>query len=156
MPRATRRELDSRSVQIPDGEVNIPLTGDAALERSGFDIIDGPAAMKKADELAFMEERVTIIVHETEDPNAENPVSVTVNGRNQFIFRGQPIDVKRKFVERLARAKKTGYRQHLDDTSDPVRYNKLYTTTGITYPFSVIHDPNPRGMDWLRKIMAEA
>ncbi|MGE0383415.1 MAG: hypothetical protein AB7N65_14195 [Vicinamibacterales bacterium] len=153
---ASRRALESQEMQIgQDGEVGISLDGDAALDRPDIEVVDGPRAMQKADELAFMEEKVLIQVAESTDPNAENPITVAVNGRNQFIWRGVPTVVKRKFVERLARAKSTSYAQDVN-TMDPTVFNKLHSRTALQYPFTVLEDRNPKGADWLRKVLAEA
>lgn len=102
-----------------------------------------------------MDEKMTITVASTTDKNAENPVLVSVNGRNMYFFRGGPTVCKRKYVERLARAKATSFDQNLDAT-DPEEYKRLIQTTSLQYPFSVMNDPNPAGSDWLLKIPAEA
>lgn len=149
------REQDSRNLQNgQDGLVKISLDGAAHLDRPDIEIVDGPNAMSIADELAFMEERVCVVVHESTDPNAEDPILVANGGINQWIFRGQETIVKRKFVERLARAKLTNYRQNLAE-KDVDKYNRLFMATAVQYPFSVIGD-SPRGQDWLRKVLAEA
>lgn len=151
-----QREVDSRDASLPAGNTKINLEGDSRKAIEHLDIVtaDGPTAMHFAEELAFMNENVTIMVHESEDPNAENPIMVSVNGRNQYIFRGQEITVRRCYVERLARAKRQAYKQDLTQT-DPVLYNSMKKSTALMYPFSLIEDRNPVGRDWLRKVMAE-
>ena len=149
------REQDSRNMKNgQDGLVQISLDGAAHLDRPDIEIVDGPNAMNWAEEMAFMEERVCVQVHESTDPNAEDPILVSVNGRNQFLFRGRETIVRRCFVERLARAKLTNYRQNLAE-KDVDKYNRLFMATAVQYPFSVIGD-SPRGQDWLRKVLAEA
>jgi len=153
-----RREIDAATADIgtaQTGIVYIPLEDDPSLQSPDIQIVDGPRAMEYAEEMAFMEEKVIVNVHTTPDQNAENPVSVFVNGRSQYLFRGVPTIVKRKFVERLARAKLTGYRQELGE-AEPSRYNRLYMETGLLYPFSVVRDDNPKGADWLHKVLREA
>lgn len=160
MPRAAtkRSEIDSRGQKVgQSGTVHIALEGQAGLERPPLEVIDGPNALAKADELAFMEEPVTIVVHSSGEENEENPIIVGVNGRQVFIPRGQHVIVRRKYVERLARAKRNAYRQgNLDASNDPVRFNSMQMTTALLYNFSVLHDPNPAGPDWLRKVLAES
>lgn len=153
-----RRELDAATADVgaaQAGVVFIPLEEDPSLQRPDIQIVDGPNAMAWAEEMAFMEEKVIVNVHTTPDPNAENPVPVFVNGRSQYLFRGVPTIVRRCFVERLARAKLTGYRQDLSEV-EPNKYNRLYMETGLLYPFSVVRDDNPKGSAWLTKVLQEA
>ncbi len=147
-------DAGDREVGQPrDGQ--IVLDGDAAIDRDEIQIVDGPAAMAYAEEIAFMEELVEIVVHPSSDKNAENPVKVAVNGRNQFIFRGKKQTVKRKFVERLARAKPESFVQPGLGNDDPQVHNRLVSTTALAYPFSILRDSNPRGADWLDKVLSE-
>lgn len=152
---ARNREFDTRGEKIgQSAALEISLDGDADVSRPALEVIDGPSAGDKAARLAFLEEPVTIVVNESTDPNAEDPISVSVNGRQVFIKRGEPVIVKRKYVERLARAKRQSFTQDLQNT-DPQRYNKLFMHTALLYPFSVVEDRNPNGLAWLRKILAE-
>lgn len=153
--RPRKNKVDTTESQVgQSGTVNVPAEGEARIEKPEVEVVDGPGAMKYAEEMAFMEEKMEIVVHESTDPNAADPVQVNVNGRNQFFFRGRPIVVKRKFVERLARAKRTSYNQNLNH-SDPNKFNQLHSRTALQYPFSVVSDPNPKGADWLKKVLAE-
>ena len=96
------------------------------------------------------------MVHEDTQPNAENPIQLGCNGVNQFIFRGQPQDIKRKYVAVLAGAKRTAIStpEYTDQTGS--RTNGIRQATSLRYPFQVISDPNPRGPAWLKGIMQEA
>lgn len=152
-----QRTIESGDVDVgaaQKGHVQISLEGAAELDRPDIQIVDGPKAMKKAEQLAFMEERVMVTIAPSTDPNAENPVLLAVNGIRHPVLRGVPTVVKRKFVERLARAKLTAYNQRLAE-ADPDRYNRLYLSTAVMYPFSVQGD-SPAGQDWLLKILKEA
>ena len=60
---------------------------------------------KLAAEESFMNEPVTIMIHSTTDENQAPHVIVNCNGINQPIIRGVPTEVKRKYVEILARMK---------------------------------------------------
>lgn len=156
MPRKRPSEINAAEQPIGgSGKITIPTDGSARLEDDGaIEIVDGPAAMNHADEMAFMEETVICIVHPTTDRNAENPVQVSVNGVNQFFLRGQRQPVKRKFIERLARAREDGFSQNLE-ARDPQEFNRIVRTSGLKYPFSVEGD-TPRGQDWLRGILGAA
>lgn len=162
MPRVARvtrsKVLDTSEHQVgQDGVSELKQKGDTVvLEKPEIDVVDGPRALAKAEELAFMEEPVTVTVGLTNDRNETQIVTIGVQGRNQNFIRGEPITVRRKFVEGLVRAKPTGYRNEEYVNSEGDKAFRYPSTTGLRYPFVVNRDDNPRGADWLRKILAEA
>lgn len=105
-----------------------------------------------ADEV-FMNEPVTIRVHATTDSNQPPHLIVNCNGVNQPIQRGVPTVVKRKYVEILARMKEVRYQQRFDPR-EPDR-NEMLSSEGLSYPFDLVDDKNPRGRAWLQNILAE-
>lgn len=148
MPRP-RKEIDSPNEYIgADSEFDIDEIGDKTIE-----VVDRPLSMHKAEMEQFMAEMVTVMIHDTTDKNASPIVQLGVNGRTQMMIRGQPQKIKRCYLERLARAKETGYSQDLDRMDEG--FNRVRTHNALSYPFSVINDPNPKGADWLRGILAE-
>lgn len=102
----------------------------------------------------FMNDLLTIIVASNGADDETPSVPVGVNGSFIYLPRDIPIDVKRKYVEVLARAKKTDYDQTLDIALGE-RMNKLTQRHVLKYPFTVIHDPDARGHQWLREILAQ-
>ena len=104
---------------------------------------------------AFLNEPVTIVINPSQDPEDPKLVQVGVNGTSQFIPRGEPFTVKRKYVEVLARAKRTDFGQTLDERLGE-RMNHLHAMHSLRYPFSVVRDANPNGGAWLVGILAEA
>jgi len=111
---------------------------------------------KLARDAAFMEEMVRIEIMSSTNENDPTHVILNVNGVNQPVFRGVPTDLRRKFVEVLARMKQTSYSQRATDYINPERSNELIPRTGLAYPFQVLEDRNPKGAAWLRAILAEA
>jgi len=105
-----------------------------------------------ADE-AFMNEIVTVRVHETTDENQPPHLIVNCNGMNQPIIRGQDTPIKRKYLEILARMKETKYTQ-VQHADAPDRLD-LRARTALVYPFDLLADPNPKGRAWLNHIIAE-
>ena len=103
---------------------------------------------------AFMNEPVTVLVHATTDENQPPQVIVNCNGMNQPIIRGYPTEIKRKYVEILARMKETKYTQHTPNPSEPDRI-VMAARHGLAYPFDVVEDKNPRGRAWLNNVLAE-
>jgi hypothetical protein len=73
---------------------------------------------------------------------------------NQPIIRGVPTDVKRKYVEILARMKETRYSQHTNNPSAPDQI-EMRARHGLSYPFDLVEDKNPRGRAWLNHVLAE-
>lgn len=123
---------------------------------AGIDVVDKPLPKDKLDMEAFMNEPITIVVNPPNDPDEPMLVQVAVNGVNQFIPRGEPISVKRKYVEVLARAKRTDFAQTLDERLGEQGFNKVRSMHSLRFPFSVVADPNPNGAPWLTAVLAEA
>jgi len=105
-------------------------------------------------ELAFMEEPVTIIVHETTDDNEPNPVQVGCNGKFVAFFRGQPTTVKRKFVDCLIVKKTTVATPEITNGAGERTFT-IKSRSALKYPFQIVEDKNPKGVEWLRRRMAE-
>lgn len=119
------------------------------------EIIDNPVSMEGVELEAFMNEPVMVTVLSGGKDNEAPYVQVGVNGTIQMFKRDTPIVVKRKYVERLARAKETGYDQTVDDRLGE-RMNLLHNRHSLRYPFQVNRDDNPRGGAWLRSVLAAA
>jgi hypothetical protein len=126
------------------------------LEPAIIEPVDQPVNKDWADAMAFNETLVTIMVHETTDKTANPLPDIYVNGVPQRFFRGKEQDVKWKFVEVLARAKKTSYTQHQekDANGDDVYVNDPHTA--LEYPFSLVRAPSQLYFDKLKAILAEA
>ena len=106
-----------------------------------------------AQELAFNEEMVEVMVHESTDENAENPIFTSCNGVTQYFFRGVPQQVRRKFVAILASVKEHAVSTPEYTAQDGSRATGIRRTSSLKYPFSVISDPNPRGAAWLKGLL---
>jgi hypothetical protein len=106
-----------------------------------------------AQELIFNEEIVEVMVHESTDENAENPIFTSCQGVPQYFYRGVPQRVKRKYVEILAAVKEHALSTPEYTAQDGSRAVGIRRTSSIKYPFSVISDPNPRGAAWLKALL---
>lgn len=151
------KPIDTREHKIGQDKAprDLPSTGDARLTPTIIEPVEGPDWETKAETLAFMEETVEVMVAESTDKNDEVIVEVFNGGRAQRFIRGQSQTVKRKFIEVLARAKQTRYRQEsykAHDGSDAIRNIPV---TALRYPFQIMHDPNPKGRDWLKRVLSE-
>ena len=86
MPRRGSKHIDATNLQIgQDGVVTMANTGEALLERRDIQSVDGPQFKSLADELAFMEEPVTVLVHGSSEKNAEQIVEVGVTRRGKTV-----------------------------------------------------------------------
>lgn len=150
----TKTEFDSRDVAPSESVIEMPVEGGVARE----DLLDTPVRdvrrdKKTLDAMAFMEEPVKIMVHESTDENAQPVVDVYCNGVPQRFVRGMEQVVKRKFVQILINARTTSVRTRTGVEGGNV-VNQLTRHTAVRYPFSVIEDRNPRGGAWLRESLA--
>ena len=102
-----------------------------------------------------MREFVVIRIHASPIPGDENPVPLSVNGRQIFVWREEDTAVRRMYVEQLMRAKPVQIRteQKRADSGD-IR-NIVHKTTSMRYPFAIVRDDNPRGRPWANRIMQE-
>lgn len=148
--RTKKNAVDTHDVQVGQhADHIIKSTGD--VERASV-IVEAHNALDQsyAEELAFMEEVLEVQLSESTNPNDENIVYVSNNGISQYFIRGRIQQVKRKFVEVLARAKQTNV-----TTEEVNREVVLRRQTSLKYPFQVIYDPNPKGPAWLKGILTE-
>lgn len=153
-PVAPRKFVDSGDFQIGPGDGDVHMD-DAGLQMPSVDVETRPLHKEKAEALRFNEELVTVRVAETSDPDQGICISLWNGGVHQLFIRGQDVTCKRKFLEVLARAKPESFGnvEFLDEAG--IRKIKWPKRTGQRYPFAVIRDDNPRGAEWLRKVLME-
>lgn len=158
MARYPRKELSTTDFQTgQDATLVLPDLDSGVIrpDEPKIMIPDGPVIDEYAKELAFMEEPVTIIVHETSNENEAPLVDVYVQGVPQFFIRGEQCTVKRKYVECLVRAKPIAISTDVRERNSENPLNLIHKKSALRYPFSIVEDRNPNGPAWLRKIMAE-
>ena len=160
MPRGIpNSKLDTTDLDVGQ-KTHIDIPGEGVIDRSamreeGVEIVPAAAMDGYATELAFMEEPVEVEVHESSDPNAETIVDLYCNGVPQRIIRGQPITVKRKYVQILAGARQVSMSTDTRVEGENV-VNRVSKRTALRYPFTVTRDDNRLGRDWLRKQLQAA
>lgn len=129
---------------------------DIGVNPGEIEVIDSVLTGEKAAIEAFMAEKINVIVLESSDETENDIVETWVNGRVQRFLRGTPQWVRRCYVEALARAKRTTYRQVLDERLGVQAFNQMRPSHTLAYPFTVLEDRNPKGPAWLRGVLAEA
>jgi hypothetical protein len=156
MANRTNKPTDARNHQVgQDHDSVMPSSGRVQMPDNEIEPVEGPSINDKVKLEAFMHEPVDVMVSESSDENAEDLVTIYVGGVPQRFIRGKLQTVKRKFVEGLARAKPTRINTQEFTNNQGIRDVKIRRSTGLRYPFSVMHDPNPNGPAWLRKVLGE-
>jgi hypothetical protein len=171
--------MDAKNAPISRGrkEVNtgdMPIAQKGAVDldniQRGESLIEVAPDITKDDEyqaaLAFMEEPVTIRIENNSNADfPETHVPCAVNGKGAEVFQngqwiqmtwlpiGYPLIVKRKYVEVLARSKSDSIRTHHDDATVERPRNTLHRHSRSNYPLSIIEDKNPKGHEWLSRVL---
>ena len=129
---------------------------DIGVNPGDIEIVDRVLTSDKAETELFMAEKILVIVQDSADETDHEIVESWVNGRVQRFLRGQAQLVKRCYVEALARAKRTTYRQTLDERYGEQSFNQMRPHHSLAYPFTVLEDRNPKGKAWLQSVLAHA
>ena len=127
---------------------------DIGVNPGDIEVIDRVVDGSKLEIEAFMAEKIRVIVHESSNEADDDIVEVWGNGRVQRFLRGQEIWVKRCYIEALARAKMTTYKQVLDERQGIQDFNQMRPRHTLAYPFTVLEDKNPKGSAWLLGVLA--
>ena len=152
-----QRVIYSDDTKVQD-VVDITIGADGSILTAGSNTIDAisPDALNKnfLDEIAFMEEEMEIMVNESSDENAENPVMVGCNGAFRQFWRGQVVTAKRKFVDCLiVKSGRVTTPEYINQAGERAR--SIKQQSAHKYPFMVISDRNPKGAEWIRRRLAE-
>lgn len=137
------------------GERPIPTVGSVSSSDMIMEVepaADAYGIKDKAAELAFMEEKVEIFLHESTNPNEEPIVYVGVNGEGVWLRRGMQHNIKRKHLLNLLTARPTHYTTVEGQDRDGAKTVNLRAHTSVKYPFSVQQD-TPKGNNWMRQFM---
>ena len=165
MPKGVyeRNGSSTDATEAPQNEkdVVIPLEGSVDSLIREVEVTGNVVGLSdKAAALAFMEEPVRIFLHESTNPADEEFVFCSVNGEpalrsNPYLRRGSEYTIKRKHVNVLANARLTSYTQPFAGSNDTRGENILRPHVSMKYPFSVVEDRNPKGVSWLRSVLAK-
>jgi len=140
----------------PDEVVKLPSDGPLPPSENMIQVHTDVLGFKdKAAALAFNEEKLTIMIHDTTDENADQLVFLSVNGRGVWLERAQQYKISRKYVEVLCRAKPFGIETVQARDFMGNQTTNIKKSSALRYPFSVLNDPNPNGAAWLRSILAQ-
>ncbi|HEY5799976.1 MAG TPA: hypothetical protein VIT92_07135 [Burkholderiaceae bacterium] len=155
----TNKTVEPQEHQIgQDHHRVLKSTGPAAeaLEPQIVQVVDRPVDQEKMAMMAFMNEPVTIRISPTNDPTAAQIFPVGNNGQIEIFKRGETKTVARKFVDILASRKLTTFTQIRRQNAQGIMEDVQVPSSALMYDFSVMHDPHPRGKDWLLSVLAQA
>jgi hypothetical protein len=134
-----------------------PELNEVGFEPGDVEIINPTHMMSAADEAKFFEEPVEILIEEDDDPNAPQWVHSGHQGITQYILRGKPQVVKRKFLYSLLAAKTVMMASSFGRTANGGEFNDLKARAKTTHRVRLIRDSNPNGgMAWFQSVMAAA
>jgi hypothetical protein len=166
---APAKELHSADIpQMQPPEISLAFN--KPLERGeAIELIDKPLESDYAQALLMAEEPITIQIEPGQEENAPTVVDCWVNGKGAEVLDprtgkwlelnclpiGGPITTKRKYVEVLARSKFDTIRTKTGDMTQDQPENRIVRNTGRKAVFSVLEDRNPKGRDWLIRLMSE-
>lgn len=166
----SRKEVNTGEMEVGQradvdlGELVTLLRGGSLADNVG----EKPLTPEYAAELAFMEEPVTIRIEENSRSDfPETHVPCYVNGTPAEVYDEKskkwmpfgwlpvnvPMIIKRKYIEVLARSKPDSIRTNHQEATVERPQNTVTRKTTSQYPMSIIHDANPKGHEWLSRIM---
>lgn len=148
-----KKTVESNDVAIV-GEVTDAAE---ALGTKGHEIdTDRVISTAQLDSESFMRDEMEIILMEPNNENEAQFCEVNVNGDYRLLLRnGEPQKLRRYHVAVLAQAKQSRVRQKKIVQPDGSMGFQEENVLSLTYPFSVLHDPNPKqGAPWLRQMLA--
>jgi len=142
-----RKELSNVNSPSVDGK---PEVGDEDIE------LIASSSMSKAQVEKFMNEKVVIEIEASNEPSAEVFVHSGNNGRAQYIKRGEPQSIKRKYLYSLLAAQKVGFGCAFGRDANGNEYNRLSASSSTTHRVRLIRDDNPQGgMKWIQQAIRE-
>lgn len=140
------REREFKVADVAQGK-------DSVIEIAPVDVLKDRGAL---DSRLFMQEELDVLIHEPVNDSESDYVFVGVNGDALWLRRGGTYKLKRYHVAVLAQAKsgRVHQRKHIEPDGSQSYVNS--EVMSLMYPFSVLHDPNPKGAVWLQQTMKQA
>lgn len=157
-----RKEIHSED--LPAVEQRAAIKDDANEYEGDVIQADKAPTVDYLDELAFMEEPVTIRLEPSSDANAATAFPVWCNGKRAEVFQqgrwdeigylpvGRVLVVRRKILEIIIRAKVDTVHTKVQEMDSERPNNVIQRFTSPVHSFSIISDPNPRGPQWVAEL----
>ncbi len=164
--RRARRELHTDDIAVGQ-RADVNLMNLDEHESDVIQPVDTPITNDYVAALAFNEQPVTIRIERSSEKFAPMWVDCWVQGKGAEVYQdgrwltlnalpvGEAVTTRRKYVEVLARAKPDSVQTNVIERDNEDPQNMLQRFTSVKHPFSVIRDADPRGADWLTRILQE-
>lgn len=136
-----------------DVEITAPEIGG---DIGDLDVIPAHKMRDKVAEMKFMEEKVIVEIEADDDPNAPVFVPSGHNGVIQYIQRGIPQTVKRKFLYSLLAAQRIKFACAFGKDQAGNDLNRMNPNGQTAVRVRLVSDNNPEGgMNWVQRVMRE-
>ncbi len=135
-----------------------PELREAGIEAEDIEVIAAKDLVSKAQMERFMNEKVVVEVEsDPEDENAPVFVYVGHNGVTQYIKRGEPQVIKRKFLYAALASKRVKMACAFGKDGSGNEFNRLTPSAAMTHRIHLVADDNPQGgMRWVQSVMRAA
>ncbi len=131
---------------------NGDIHADVETVRPALTSIDNAEFKDKANQMAFDNEMVKIMVMPSSSTYPDHTFSVGVNGIQRLIVRGKEQWLPRRYVEVLLRAK-VSYYANIEQRNSQNELEVAYPETkSHRYPLQILEDKNPLGVKWLTRV----
>jgi hypothetical protein len=149
-----KKGIDSNETDMIGGGVE---SVSAARSGKGIEIdTDRVISTDALDQEAFMRDELEVFFNEPQNENDAAFVELNVNGDYRMVVRGNTATLRRYHVAVLANAKQSRVRQRKIVAPDGSMGFQEENVLSLTYPFQVMHDPNPQqGVPWLKKLLQQ-
>lgn len=146
----------NRSVASDDVDIVGKVTPASEASAPGGVEIDTDRVIRtdQIDQEMFMRDELEVFFNEPNNENEASFVEVNVNGDYRMVIRGETAKLRRYHVAVLAQAKQSRVRQRKVVSPDGSMGFQEENVLSLTYPFQVMHDPNPKqGVPWLKQLL---
>lgn len=135
-----------------------PELRDAGIDASDIETVAAKDMVSAAQMENFMNEKVVVEVEsDPEDENAPVFVYVGHNGVTQYIKRGEPQTIKRKFLYAALVSKRVKMACSFGKDNTGNEFNRLTPNAAMTHRIHLVADNNPQGgMRWVQSVMRAA
>jgi hypothetical protein len=147
-------DIDIVNASMPVDHSQVARTGIALSDARGIEIdTDAVHSMRQLEDLKFMSEDLEVHLHDAQGEDEPQYAEITVNGVHKVIGRGESKLIPRSHVAVLAQAKQIRLSQKRVTLQDGSAGYEERSVLRLTYPFSILHDPSPKGPGWLRELL---
>lgn len=135
-----------------------PELREAGIEADDIEVVPAKDMVSMAQMEKFMNDKVIVEVEaDPEDENAPVFVYVGHNGVAQYIKRGEPQTIKRRFLYSALVSKRVKMACAFGKDGGGNEFNRLTPNAAMTHRIHLVQDNNPLGgMKWVQSVMRAA